>query len=113
MTPEQFVARWKDSQGAELANSQSFLKELCQFLDVPQPDPTHADEDLNRYTFEKAVTRNNKVPHGPAIRGYRCLELQCQNNDICLRVRGWSHTEVRPTTSPEAVPERKPLVICQ
>ncbi|MCD0461417.1 DNA methyltransferase [Roseiconus lacunae] len=38
MSPEEFIDRWKDSGGAELANSQSFLKELCDLLGVPQPE---------------------------------------------------------------------------
>jgi hypothetical protein len=59
MTPAQFIERWKDSGGAELANSQSFLKELCDLLDVPHPEPTVADETLNGYVFEKAVEFNN------------------------------------------------------
>ncbi|MEZ6067531.1 MAG: type IIL restriction-modification enzyme MmeI [Planctomycetaceae bacterium] len=59
MTPQAFVERWKDSAGAELANSQSFLKELCQLLELPEPDPTRADEAENVYTFEKAVKFNN------------------------------------------------------
>src|SRR5690606_6175711 len=56
MTAEEFVAKWKNSAAAELANSQSFLIELCDLLDVPRPEPTRAEEDLNLYTFEKAVT---------------------------------------------------------
>ncbi|MFV0442107.1 MAG: type IIL restriction-modification enzyme MmeI, partial [Planctomycetaceae bacterium] len=59
MTPQEFVTRWKDSSGAELANSQSFLKELCLLLEVTEPDPTKADEDQNVYTFEKAIKFNN------------------------------------------------------
>lgn len=59
MTPEQFIERWEKSAGAELANSQSFLKELCDLLDVPQPEPTQADREKNRYVFEKAVEFNN------------------------------------------------------
>ncbi|MFI4876242.1 MAG: type IIL restriction-modification enzyme MmeI, partial [Blastopirellula sp. JB062] len=59
MTANEFIARWKGSAGAELANSQSFLVELCQLLDVPCPDPTIADEDQNTYTFEKKVTFHN------------------------------------------------------
>ena len=55
MTPQDFIDRWKDSGGAELANSQPFLKELCTLLDVPQPDPTQPDESQNTYVFEKAV----------------------------------------------------------
>ncbi|PHQ35110.1 class I SAM-dependent DNA methyltransferase [Rhodopirellula bahusiensis] len=59
MTPDEFVNRWKDSGGAELANSQSFLKELCDLLEVAQPDPTKPDAASNRYVFEKAVEFNN------------------------------------------------------
>ena len=59
MTPAEFVERWSASGGAELANSQSFLKELCELLDVPQPEPTQPDVAENRYVFEKAVTFNN------------------------------------------------------
>lgn len=56
---EQFIDKWSRSGGAELANSQLFLMELCALLDVPSPEPTQADESLNRYTFEKAVSFNN------------------------------------------------------
>ncbi len=59
MTPDEFVDRWKDSGGAELANSQSFLKELCDLLEVPQPDPTKPDAASNWYVFEKAIEFNN------------------------------------------------------
>ena len=59
MTPDQFIERWQRSGGAELANSQSFLKELCQLLELPEPDPTDAQEDANTYVFEKAVSLNN------------------------------------------------------
>ena len=59
MTPQDFISRWQRSGGAELANSQSFLKELCQLLELPEPEPTQADESKNSYVFEKAVSLNN------------------------------------------------------
>ncbi|TWT73295.1 class I SAM-dependent DNA methyltransferase [Allorhodopirellula solitaria] len=59
MTPDEFVLRWEKSGGAELANSQSFLKELCDLLDVDQPDVTTTDKEENRYVFEKSVRFNN------------------------------------------------------
>jgi len=37
MTPQDFIDRWQDSGAAELANSQTFLMELCDLLDVPPP----------------------------------------------------------------------------
>ena len=59
MTPSDFITRWKKSGGAEIANSQSFLKELCDLIGVPHPEPSKADEDANTYTFEKAVKIGN------------------------------------------------------
>ncbi|WP_459554441.1 class I SAM-dependent DNA methyltransferase [Lacunimicrobium album] len=58
-TPHDFIPRWKASGGAEMANSQSFLNELCDVLGVPRPDPTRPDEALNTYVFEKFVSFNN------------------------------------------------------
>ncbi len=51
-----FIAKWRSSGGAELANAQPFLSELCDLLGVPRPDPTLEDDALNTYVFEKAVT---------------------------------------------------------
>lgn len=59
MNHEEFISRWQRSGGAEMANSQSFLKELCLLLGVPEPEPTQADESKNTYVFEKAVNLNN------------------------------------------------------
>ncbi len=59
MPPAEFIERWSKSGGAEIANSQSFLIELCKLLDVPQPEPTRPDEESNTYVFEKAVKLNN------------------------------------------------------
>jgi len=59
MNADDFIQRWQRSGGAELANSQSFLKELCQLLGVPEPEPTRSDESQNTYVFEKAVNLNN------------------------------------------------------
>ncbi len=52
-----FIARWSPSGGAELANSQSFLRDLCDLLDVPHPDPKVASDhpDDNAYVFERDV----------------------------------------------------------
>ena len=54
-----FSERWQQSAAAERANYQLFLSELCDFLDVPRPDPTRAEDNLNTYVFEKPVTFHN------------------------------------------------------
>jgi hypothetical protein len=55
MTPETFIARWQHADGSELANAQSFVRELCELLDVPVPDPARADTRDNAYVFERRV----------------------------------------------------------
>ena len=59
MELQQFIEQWSRSGGAELANTQSFLRDLCDLLELEHPQPTVADEACNTYTFEKAVTFNN------------------------------------------------------
>ena len=59
MNHEAFITRWQRSGGAEMANSQPFLIELCQLLELPEPEPTQADESHNNYVFEKALNFNN------------------------------------------------------
>ena len=58
---EAFTIRWKNSGAAERSNSQSFLKEFCALLSLPQPDPKGPDENLHRYLFEKTV---RQLPSG-------------------------------------------------
>jgi hypothetical protein len=55
----EWIAKWQKSGGAERANYQLFLTELCDVLGVPHPDPTRAEEPENSYVFEKNVVFNN------------------------------------------------------
>jgi hypothetical protein len=64
---QNFISRWLQSEAAERANYALFLSELCDFLDVPRPEPTRADESLNTYVFEKDVEFYNldgTISHG-------------------------------------------------
>lgn len=54
-----FIDRWLPSGGAERANYQSFLNELCDVLGVPKPEPTVADDTHNAYVFERGVLFDN------------------------------------------------------
>jgi len=42
-------------RSGEQANTQSFLNELCDLLNVPRPDPTKADNRDNAYVYERPV----------------------------------------------------------
>lgn len=53
MNVEQFIDRWKAARGgAERANYQMFLTELCEALDLPRPDPASHATTENDYVFE-------------------------------------------------------------
>jgi hypothetical protein len=54
-----FITRWQQSSAAERANYALFLSELCDYLDLPRPDPSQADEDANSYVIDKAVYFQN------------------------------------------------------
>lgn len=56
LTITEFITRWKGSAGAERANKDSFLRELCEALDLPIPGP----KDLSpHYCFEKDLLATN------------------------------------------------------
>ncbi len=59
MTFLEFISRWKDSSGAERANKDQFLSELCDVLGVDRPNPTVGDPARDLYVFEKDVD----IPH--------------------------------------------------
>jgi len=49
---EDFISHWSAASPSEQANSQPFLLELCDLLDVPRPDAYPGDGHL----FEFHVT---------------------------------------------------------
>ena len=56
MDVEFFIQRWTAREGgAERANYQMFLSELCDVLGVARPDPAGAETSHNDYVFERAV----------------------------------------------------------
>lgn len=58
MDVEAFLQRWVGQEGgAERANYQLFLSELCDVLGVARPDPAQASTEYNNYVFERGVTR--------------------------------------------------------
>ncbi len=50
-----FISRWRDADGSELANAQTFVRELCELLALPLPEPSRADTQDNAYVFERRV----------------------------------------------------------
>lgn len=52
-----FIHRWQHSSAAERANYALFLSELCDYLELPRPEPSQADESANTYVIDKAVVQ--------------------------------------------------------
>ena len=50
-----FIQRWEKSGGAERANYQLFLTQLCEVLQVPGPDESKPLESENAYVFERII----------------------------------------------------------
>lgn len=58
MDIDTFITRWSEARGgAERANYQMFLSELCEALNLPRPDPASHDTRSNDYVFERGVQR--------------------------------------------------------
>ena len=55
MTAEDFIARWQHASGSELANAQSFVRELAELLGEAPPNPAREDTRDNDYVFERRV----------------------------------------------------------
>ena len=54
-----FITRWRQSSAAKRANYALFLSELCDYLQLPRPDPSQAEESANSYVIDKAVYFQN------------------------------------------------------
>ena len=59
LNAEEFVSRWQHSSASERANYALFLSELCDYLDIPRPEPSQSDESVNTYVIDKAVVFQN------------------------------------------------------
>lgn len=53
MTPQQFIAKWRDNPLKERASYQLHFLDLCELLNVPKPGPQTAES----YCFERGATR--------------------------------------------------------
>ena len=68
MPASSFIQRWQTSAAAERANYQLFLSELCDYLEVPRPNPAVGDTRLDQYVFERPVTFRH--PNGLSSAGF-------------------------------------------
>lgn len=66
---EYFIQRWTAREGgAERANYQMFLAELCDTIGVARPDVSGSDREQNDYVFERAVRRRESDEIASSLR---------------------------------------------
>ena len=69
-----FINRWQAADGKEIANTQPFLAEFCDLLDVERPRPASRNPSENSYAFERTVTFHN----GDGTESYGSIDLYKQ-----------------------------------
>jgi hypothetical protein len=69
MNIDVFIQRWTAREGgAERANYQMFLSELCDVIGVARPDVAGADRKQNDYVFERGVRRRSSDDFASSLR---------------------------------------------
>ena len=58
-TVDRFILSWSATGGSELANTQSFIHDLCALIGVEPPRGSRVDDAENSYVFERRVFENN------------------------------------------------------
>lgn len=74
-----FITRWSSASGAERANYQLFLTELCVLLELPGPDPAREDTRDNAYVFERRVV----FRHGDGSESFGFIDLYRRGHFVC------------------------------
>ena len=118
MTVDEFIAKWEVSGGNERANTQLFVADLCDLLDIERPQPTLSDTGRNDYVFERHVVKTeidglymagaSTVSHGvmgAAMSGLAAAQsiLGCRMRDL-LTQHG-PQVEIYPSDDISAWPE--------
>lgn len=83
MTPQEFVAKWRDPQGTEKALSQSHFIDLCHMLGVPAPTDEGTGPDS--YTFEKGCELTGGSQGWADVWRRRCFAWEYKGPDRDLR----------------------------
>jgi hypothetical protein len=98
-----FIRKWAKSGGAERANYQLFLTELCDVLGVEHPEPTGPDDHENKYVFEKNVVFDN----GDGSRSTRRIDLYRRGAFICETKQGVEKQDAETPLSERAIEASK------
>jgi hypothetical protein len=70
MTPEQFIALWKDNRLSERAGAQQYFNDLCDLLGVDKP------RDPDCYCFERGAKKSSSGDGWADVAGSRSTRAQ-------------------------------------
>ena len=118
MTPEQFITRWQHASGSELANSQSYVREMAEQQGEPPTNPACEDTRDNDYVFERRVIfrhgdgassegRIDCYKRGHFVLEAKKLKLGAQTkgyDDAMLRARAQAENYARALPAAEGRP---------
>jgi len=101
MDIETFLDKWLGKEGgAERANYQMFLSELCDVLGVTRPNPAHSPNNMNDYVFERGQTFTGPVVHiidGDGL----CVEVPNTNVEGTKVGDNWVEVRIADFYAPE------------
>ncbi|SIQ31501.1 MULTISPECIES: class I SAM-dependent DNA methyltransferase [Acidiphilium] len=87
---EAFIARWHGREGgAERANCQPFLDDLCTIIGVPKPDPADATSTHNDYVYERTVRGDDGNLKRIDLYKRGCFILEAKQSRHRTTTRSW------------------------
>lgn len=120
-TIQDFIDRWQQADGAERANYQIFLTELCELLDLPRPEPASQDTAENAYVFERKVTfrdaGGDERPNFIDLYKRDCFVLEAKQTGMVLESQSWdtamrrAHNQAQGYARSLPPSERPPFII--
>ena len=100
---DDFISRWKESGGSEIANFQPFVIGLCALLGLDAPDPSEQKNEKNDYVFERRV--DYKFDDGTTAR--RRIDLYKRDCFVMEAKQSAKRVEAKKANpeQPELIPE--------
>jgi len=106
MSPKDFIQRWKQATGSELANAQLFTTELCELFGLPRPNPATGRAEDDAYVFE----RRTQHQHGDGSENERRIDcyrrgafvLEAKKIKAGSHTKGYDDARMRARTQAEA-----------
>jgi hypothetical protein len=83
VTPDQFIAKWRDSTRTERSASQEHFLDLCELLELPKPG--EVDRKGTAFTFEKSANRLDRNKGSADVWKKDCFVWEYKGNRGSLK----------------------------